>query len=505
MLTASATEKRRLRHAAALLAGLLALGEGLPSRAQEPPKSQDGGKKTDAPAAGKDVADKAKAKEKDAAKSTPADSTQDDAATDRLADTVEVFKDPLAEQALKVFKSVPGLRDCRETDVPATRSMAGNGIPLDRELLRRFVQGMAFRLTERSNLNALLNPPPNLPAAGARGLHNASANLAEMIIVARAAQNAAFLTAYTRELLDTLPKLLDTNLYSRTEAILILGQTRSRDAIPVFLAQIKSPDQTLWVKLVSLQGITNILDDGRRADSIPVSQANEATRSVIDLLEPKKDLPWPLIWRGVETLGALRLQQKTEASTLAIGVLANPELNIVARAEAARTLGLLRTNASVAKVNYALCAYQTGLLTVTLGEKVNASATENRVQAQQWVALLAGPVWQSLNGVDEVRESGLLKLATTAGVSPASNNMVRQVANLETSVARVAVELIRAPTGQIPAKKHELSDRVAELKSFLDKNAPTDRRLTPDGSELPVGKPTTPTATVQKSGPPVGE
>lgn len=497
MLTASATEKRRLRYAASL-AALLSLGGLTPCHAQDAAKSPDAGKKPDPPAASKD------AKDKDSPKPPAGDAAADDDETDRLADTVEVFKDPLAEQALKVFKSVPGVKDFPDRDIATIKSMAGNTTLLDRVAVRSFVQGMVYRITDRANLNSLLNPTAKQSASSARNLHNASANLSDMMIVARQAQNNAFLTVYSRELLDVLPKVLDTNLYSRTEAILILGQARSKDMFPVFLSQIKNPEQTLWVKLVSLEGITNILDDGRRADSILASQSNDATKAVIDLLDPKTELPWPLVWRGVETLGAVRLQQKAEASTVALGVLANGELNVVARAEAARTLGMLRTNTSVGKLNYALCAYHVGLLTVELGEKINGSAKEKRVQSQQWTSLLVGPLWQSLNGVDEVRDSGLLKLLSSTGSSPAGN-FVRQVANLETSVARVAVELIRAPNGQIPAKKKELSDRLAELKSYLDKNAPADRRLTPDGSEFPGSKPSAPTATAQKNGSPVGQ
>ena len=49
-----------------------------------------------------------------------------------------------------------------------------------------------------------------------------------------------------------------------------------------------------------------------------------------------------------------------------------------------------------------------------------------------------------------------------------------------------AVNLTRAAGGLIPKQQKELSNRVATLRTFLDKSAPADRRLLPNGPEFPV-------------------
>ena len=46
-------------------------------------------------------------------------------------------------------------------------------------------------------------------------------------------------------------------------------------------------------------------------------------------------------------------------------------------------------------------------------------------------------------------------------------------------MAKAAVELIRAPTGQLKARRQDLIARVAALKEFLAKNVPANRHLVP--------------------------
>ena len=47
-------------------------------------------------------------------------------------------------------------------------------------------------------------------------------------------------------------------------------------------------------------------------------------------------------------------------------------------------------------------------------------------------------------------------------------------------VVLAALELVRAPTGQLKARRKDLVDRVGALRDFLAKNVPSSRHLGPD-------------------------
>jgi len=80
-----------------------------------------------------------------------------------------------------------------------------------------------------------------------------------------------------------------------------------------------------------------------------------------------------------------------------------------------------------------------------------------------------------------VHDSGLLNV-------PNRPSFVKQVADLVQPIAKGALDLTRAPTGQQRQLEKELSDRVAQLRTFLEKNPPRDRHLIPGGDEYPVMK-----------------
>ena len=52
-------------------------------------------------------------------------------------------------------------------------------------------------------------------------------------------------------------------------------------------------------------------------------------------------------------------------------------------------------------------------------------------------------------------------------------------------MAKAAIDLVRAPTGQIKARRQDLIARVAALKEFLAKNAPASRHLVPGDEGFP--------------------
>jgi hypothetical protein len=168
--------------------------------------------------------------------------------------------------------------------------------------------------------------------------------------------------------------------------------------------------------------------------------------------------------------------------------LSDPKATPEVRAAAAWALGMVRVNPAVSKYNVALVVYNIGRLAAELGEKVNSCYPEklgpnsppNQVMAERWAALLVGPIFQAFNGVDGVRESGLLH-APNLGSSAST---VKQIADLVSGVSRAAVELIRGAPGQNQGHKDALSSRVAALKAHLSKNPPKDFHLVPDGPEF---------------------
>jgi hypothetical protein len=256
------------------------------ARGQEPPKTKSGStpaKKADsAPPKKADTTPAKKADEpakKDAEKAEAPVEANADASP---AGVVEYFKDPRAEDALAIFKTDPTLRDTlRPQQLNQIKAMAANQASLDSALLKQFVVSMAARLQDRSNINALISPPPGRISSGTSfAIRDATNNLLDALNSARVVQNQQFLSSYTRELLETLPKLLDKNLVTRTEAMIVLGQVASPEALPIYLAQIKDPNQTVQVKLWAVRGVARTVDNGARLNAIPAADALVAARTI---------------------------------------------------------------------------------------------------------------------------------------------------------------------------------------------------------------------------------
>jgi hypothetical protein len=344
---------------------------------------------------------------------------------------------------------------------------------------------MAYDLTDKANLNALIKPAPGPPRAGARAVQTATDNLLDVLQTARVAKNAEFQTVYNAVLLEVLPKLLDNNLISRIQAMIVLGQTGDPNALPVFIAQLKDPNQTVWVKLWAARGMTRVVDSGTKVDSIG-AQAIEAAKALSALLGGENNaLPWPVQYRALEALGAMRVSSlpnsvKAEMATTAMKYLADPEARPEVRAQAAWALGMVRTNQATKNYNYALIAYDTAQLAAELGEKINASVVRNKTLSEYLTNLLVGPIHEALNGRDGARDSGLLKVP---GGFPALAS-TKQVSDLTSAVTKASLDLVRSTPGQYPKYQKDLDDRIAGLKAYLEKNPPKDYRLVPNGQEF---------------------
>jgi len=249
---------------------------------------------------------------------------------------------------------------------------------------------------------------------------------------------------------------------------------------------LKDPDQTVWVKLWAAKGLANIVQNGARADDLG-ARAIPAADALSDFLEEHKDVPWPVQYRAIEALGALRLaaapssRDRAKMVTAAADYLTNPDARTEVRAEAAWAIGMMRDLQTITKFNFPLVAYHIGEVAADIGDRVVKTFPENRTLGDRWVGLLLYQVYPALYGQPNLRDSGLLN-------GPARPPFIKQVADLIQPIARGALDLTRAPTGQQPQLVKDLGDRVANLRTFLEKNPQKDRHLVPNGPELPVNK-----------------
>ena len=419
----------------------------------------------------------------------PAEPPPDPSQTQKVS-PVEVFKDPNAEELLDVKKYNP-IRSVRMMpgDVEAVKVTAGNpNAAVDTTVIRRMVDGMVAQLTNTKNIQALIDPPPNMPAGSPtmRAIEEATRNLLEPIYMARAAQNTRFLTEYNRILLRSLQPLLKHHLVPRVQAMIVLGQSGNPEALKLFLDEIRNPRQTLWVKLWAIRGITNIKQNP--SARLSAAQEIEAARVVAAQLDEKtKDMPWPLQLRALEALSSLRqgyipaAPKNAEMAVAAMRILADPKARTEVRAEAARALGMMQITTAVPDYNSPLVAYAAAQLAARVGDQIVASYSAdkgtplNATKAEYLTALLVGPVYQAFEGQAGVRESGLLH-----GNATAARSDIQKVADQIKPVAKAALELIRAPKGQLKARRADLAARVDALKDFLAKNVPANRHLVPD-------------------------
>jgi hypothetical protein len=422
---------------------------------------------------------------KPAAAANPADPSQ----TRKIAPN-EVFRDPRAEGLVDLSKLKPVVaKPVTQNDILEMNAQAGGAnANLDKDLIKRVVEAMAAKLTDRANVQALVEPPEGLsPSSPAfRGIQEATSTLLAPIFLAKSAnpRNKAFLAIYFRTLREVLTPLLKNHLIPRVQAMIILGECGTADFLPIYEAQIKDPNQTVWVKLWGLEGMVNVVEEGER---LSAQDQILAAKTVSDFLDKEDDLPWPAQLRALEALSAMRQgfepnrPQKANMANSAMTLLADAKSKLEVRSEAARALGQMQITPAVPKYNYPLVAFATGQLAADLGKQIGGNFSLNQDKAKYLTALLIGPVFQAFDGVPGARESGLMH--TTAGESKA---YVEQVFDLVKPVARATVDLLSAGQRQVKEKQADLALRVTALKDFLDKNAPADRHLVQGGPEFPI-------------------
>jgi hypothetical protein len=299
------------------------------------------------------------------------------------------------------------------------------------------------------------------------------------------------LDVYRRVLIQRLQPLLRKHLISRVQAMIILGESGSPDAIDIYKREINDANQTLWVKIWALEGITNIQQKG--VGRLTADAESRAAKVVSDFLDKNDDLPWPVVQRALQAIGALRqgflptAPRKADMANTAMRFLADAEAKPEIRAEAARTLGLLQITAAVPKYNFALVAHDAGLLAAELGTAIGSCyldkppRVDNPTKARYLSALLLGPVYEAFEGSPEAKDSGLLH-----AMAGPSAGYIQHVYDLVKPVAQTSVQLLGAPTKEYMQRKKELAVRVAALRSYLEKHPPPNRQLVQDGKEFPA-------------------
>jgi hypothetical protein len=543
----------RFREMRNVLIGCLGLALGLlplqfaMAQAQAPPKNEKQSQPPPAKDSQDDADDQPEPKNaakdigKDKAKAGEGADAADDADGASKALPYDVYRDPNAEKLLDIsaFTHIGKGKVLMPGDLQTLDAMAGGAAQLDIPLVNRVVDAMVSKLTDHANIQALIDPSPktNPTADVNKGINDATSELLKPIFLARTSKQAAFLSQYTRVLSAKLTPVLKNHLIPRVQAMIILGQAGTADLLPIYVAQIKDPNQTVWVKLWALEGIVNMIDEGARppGDSLPAT-----AKIIADFLTNSEDVPPPVQLRALEALSALRQgfepsrPERAAMASAAMRFLADGEAKLEVRSEAARALGLMQIPPTVRKYNFPLVAHSIGLLAADLGTQINtliperagksatakkavpapdavkqptkaaakaapANAkaapaappaavrppTTNPIKARFLTALLIGPVYQAFDGSPGPRgdSGGLVRISTGDGSAYS-----QKVFDLVKPLAKASIDLITSGSRDTNDRKKALQARVDALRDFLKETAPPDRHLVQGGEDFPVAQ-----------------
>jgi hypothetical protein len=446
------------------------------------------------------AAKKADAPKADAAKAEAEKAQKPVEPAEEAPPTAEIFLDPNAKKALSkmeplTFVGQPIKFGAGAADVSTIQNMASGATAIDANFLKRYVEFFAVELSKRDNINAMINPAPNLAPDAARGMERAVERLMDPLIRAKATDQQLFLAAYNKALFDSsLVKLLDNNLYSRINAMIVLGMAGSTDpkALKLYTDQLKKADQVVWVKMWAARGITNATRQGR--NNLETTRQIDAAEAVITLLDSDPKLPWPVQMRAMEALGSLRLSftrvgKTVDAASVAMRFLADREARPEVRAWSAWALGMMRAPGQIVPYNFELLGYKIAGLAADLGGLIvdeyddnSSNFDKHKDRASQLTCLLVFQVVPALNGMEGITETGLLR-STHKSLESAKEYLKKVDAKVK-DVTRESYELIRAGGVAQKSKRDDLDGKLTELKGFLAQAAPKDRRLMPNGPEF---------------------
>lgn len=416
----------------------------------------------------------------------------------KAQETSEVFEDPRAKPLLKnTFKELPEPRSrLTAGENSALKNMAAGVVGVNPDTISRLIDQSAADLTKHANIKVVIENDPSIPPGDqrVRAIERASQILIELLNTAQDKKNDAFLREYVPKLFAKLTPLLEGHLLSRVEAAIILASAATPAQVDLFIKQIDDPKQVVWVKHWAAQGLTRATNRGKV--TLEINKATAAAAALVGFLEKEPTTPWPVKLRVFEALGSLRLasttgpQGKPDVAALAMQTLGDPNVKVDVRGWAAWTLGMVTMPAN-ANYNFPLEAYQVGRLAADIGDKIVADYDRRKAKfprendhSRYLTGLLIYQVYAALGGLDDVPNSGRLNSRHPGALSARAllSGLDEQLKN----VGRAANELLTAGGGQVQSARDDLAARIVELKSFLDKNRPTNIELYPGGPKLPI-------------------
>ena len=386
----------------------------------------------------------------------------------------EVFRDPLTDEVLKNTKNFKALSGPPPPPADAIRKMAQNLVATDGAQLEQFVKAHTSEMASGTVIRKLAAKTTKENQEGVESVEKAFGELLDPILQAQKANNNAFLTAYSKLLVQHVTPLLSNHLYARVEGMILLGKAGDPAVVRTLVDQIKDPKQVVMVKLQAAHGITTVLQGGKRRLAAP-SEEIDAAKALDKFLNDEPNAIWPARFRAVEAPGALRqpsinaaVNDLKMAATIA-KILEDPQIRPEVRATAAWALGMMRVESGGKKVDFREVAANVGHLAVELGEKIlKVRSGKGNLQAADLTALLAYPVYNSLKGEPGVIKSGLL---ASGALGQANRPFVAELEQLVKAEAAAAVELEQAPLALLARPRKQMSDSIEALKKFLDANA----------------------------------
>lgn len=433
----------------------------------------------------------------------------------------EVLHDANAENALEnSFPELPGVALNNGDDGAIQQQAAAKANP-DPVMIERWVKHFAAELTKKSSIGSLLAPESDGKQRASRGLDEAASKLMEPLRIAGATNppNTTFLGIYRDKLRNNLPPLLDRHMFTRVQAIIVLALAADGQNAKLFVNQVANPDQLMIVKLWSLRGLSLITSSGQNEQAITGALQQDAIRAIIAYISAKPDAdpssipPWPAQVRALEALGSLRLStldilnNKAEATTAALAILADPKQRLESRAQAAWAVGMLRVPTQVKEYNFSLLAWHIGRVAVAIADEIErtfntgisaavidsakeesakdaqANSAYNITRVAYLADLIAFQAVPAFSGDPKARESGLNNVPNHPSIASARAS-IREIGTRVHALARTAIQLSRSVGVQVPDARKAFQAALKDLREYLEKNPPKSFALVPGGDEF---------------------
>jgi hypothetical protein len=388
------------------------------------------------------------------------------------------------------FKELPTVA-LAERERNAVLEMAKGLGSLDVNLIRTYVAANAADLTKRANIAAMLGDNPG--ARNERAMDEAAGRLLQPLLEPATSTNAVFRRDYVKALIDQANTLLQGHLLTRTFYMVVLSRGGADELIPVFIQQLRDPQQTYMVKLLAAVGLTNVAQNGRRPPDAN-TRAIPAANALADFLRvAPPDAPWPVICRCLEALAAMRqstenpVNGKAELADVAFDLLSRDDAEPQIRVWAGWALSRVQYPQSVRGLNFDLVASLLADTAADLGDRAAQIPLKgsNVSRNQRLVAKIAEAllrILEAFTGSSDIRGSGLETLSRGSTAVRGFEQRVR-------AVASDCMQLSLAAGNQIEPARKTLAEAVSQLRAYIDQNPPKSRAFYNGGPELAAPAP----------------